>query len=189
MRGLALSQKEASQSPAPSKPKPEAGAPKENVEDLRKALEEERKQNEKCLNRLKYLQADFENFQRRTLNEMRAVSESGVRKLVGELLTVLDELDCALEVGRKMNENKAMVDGVALVRQKLLNILQKEGLTRIDAVGQKLDPRNHEAVLRMDAEPSKDGTIVEEIRAGYMFKEQVIRPSLVKVAVSECKEE
>jgi len=181
-----VSEKEASQSLAPQKPKPEGVAHKEDVEDLKKALEEESKKAEEYLIKLKYLQADFENFQRRTLNEMRAVSDSGVRRLVVELLTVLDELDCALEVGRKMNENKAMVEGVALVRQKLLNILQKEGLARIEAVGQKLDPHKNEAVLRVQAEPSKEGTILEEIRAGYMFKGQVIRPSLVKVAISEC---
>jgi molecular chaperone GrpE len=184
-----VSEKEASQSLAPKKPKPEAVTHKEDVEDLKKALEEERKKTEEYLVKLKYLQADFENFQRRTLNEMRAVSDSGVRRLMVELLTVIDELDCALEVGRKMNENKAMVEGVALVRQKLLNILQKEGLTRIEAVGQKLDPNKNEAVLRVKAEASREGTVLEEIRVGYMFKGQVIRPSLVKVAVSECKEE
>lgn len=182
-----MSEKEGSQSLSPPEPNPKAVLQREDVEDLRKTLEEERKKTEGYMNKLKYLQADFENSQRRVLNEMRAVSDSGVRELVRELLTVIDELDCALEVGNKMHENKAMVDGVALVRQKLLSILQKDGLVKIEAVGQKLDPNKHEAVLTGSAEPFKEGIILEEIRTGYIFRGQVIRPSLVKVAVSESK--
>ncbi|MEM2921770.1 MAG: nucleotide exchange factor GrpE [Candidatus Bathyarchaeia archaeon] len=163
----------------------EAAVNIEDIEALKLALEQEKKKADEYLNRLKYIQADFENFQRRTLSEMKAVSDSGVKRLVTELLPILDELDCALEAGRKMNGNKALVEGVALIRQKLLNILEKEGLTRIETVGKKLDPHKSEAVLKVKAEASKEGTVLEEIRAGYMFKGQVIRPSLVKVAVTE----
>ena len=182
-----MSEKEGSQSLSPPEPNSKTVLQREDVEDLRKSLEEEKKKTEEYMNKLKYLQADFENSKRRVLNEIRAVSDSGVRELVRELLTVIDELDCALEVGKKMHENKAMVEGVALVRQKLLSILQKDGLVKIEAVGQRLDPNKHEAVLRGSAEPSKEGIILEEIRTGYIFKGQVIRPSLVKVAVSENK--
>lgn len=184
-----MSEKEGSQSLSPPEPNPKTVLQREDVEDLRKALEEERKKTEEYVNKLKYLQADFENSKRRVLNEIRAVSDLGVRELMQELLIVIDELDCALDVGKKMHENKAMVEGVALVRQKLFNILHKNGLVKIEAVGQKLDPSKHEAVLRSSAEPSKEGIILEEIRTGYIFKGQVIRPSLVKVAVSESKQE
>ena len=186
-RGLSVSEKEGSQSLSPPEPNSKTVLQREDVEDLRKALEEERKKTEEYMNKLKYLQADFENSKRRVLNEIRAVSDSGVRELVRELLTVIDELDCALEVGKKMHENKAMVEGVGLVRQKLLSILQKDGLVKIEAVGQKLDPNKHEAILRGSADPSQEGTILEEIRTGYIFKGQVIRPSLVKVAISDKK--
>ncbi len=180
-----MSSEEASQPPSPQKPTLETVVHGETIEELKAALEQERKKADEYLVRLRCLQADFENFQRRTLKEMKGVSDSGIKRLVVELLTILDELDCALDVGRRMNENKAMVEGVALVRQKLLNILEKEGLTRIEAIGKKLDPLKNEAVLSVKADPSKEGTVLEEIRAGYMFKGQVIRPSLVKVAVSE----
>ena len=186
-RGLSVSEKEGSQSLSPPEPNSKTVLQREDVEDLRKALEEERKKTEEYMNKLKYLQADFENSKRRVLNEIRAVSDSGVRELVRELLTVIDELDCALDVGKKMHENKAMVEGVGLVRQKLLSILQKDGLVKIEAVGQKLDPNKHEAILRGSADPSQEGTILEEIRTGYIFKGQVIRPSLVKVAISDKK--
>jgi molecular chaperone GrpE len=120
---------------------------------------------------------------------MLRILRKDLEKRKVHLLIVLDELDCALEVGAKMNENKAMIEGMALIRQRLFNILHKEGLERIGVTNQKLDPNKHEAVLRVDTESSKDGTILEEIGAGYMFKGQVLRPSLVKVAVSKGEHE
>ncbi len=182
-----MSEKKGSQSLSPQEPDHKTALQREDVEDPRKALEEERKRTEEYMNKLKYLQADFENYKRRILNETRVVSESRVRELVRELLVVIDELECALEIGKNMRENKAMVEGVALVRQKLLGVLQNEGLAKIEAVGQKLDPNKHEAILRCSTDPSKEGIILEEIRAGYVFKGQVLRPSLVKVAVPESK--
>ena len=75
-----------------------------------------------------------------------------------------------------------MVEGVELVKKKLVSILEKEGLERIEAVGQKFDPNKHEAMIQVPTNDHEEGTIVEEIRPGYAFKGQVIRPSLVKVA-------
>jgi molecular chaperone GrpE len=71
---------------------------------------------------------------------------------------------------------------VELVKKKLVSILEKEGLERIEAVGQKFDPNKHEALMQVQAKDDEEGTIIEEIRPGYVFKGQVIRPSLVKVA-------
>jgi molecular chaperone GrpE len=168
-------------------PAPE-GAEKETVADKReeeliRALEEERRRADDYLNRLKYLQADFENFQKRAKKEINALSEAGVRKVMTELLTILDELDCALEAGRKMGENKAIIEGVEIVRKKLFEIMRKEGVERIQSVGQRFDPNRHEAVVQVHVEDAHVGMVVEEIRPGYAFRGQVIRPSLVKVAV------
>jgi molecular chaperone GrpE len=154
----------------------------EGAEKLAKALSEERKRADDYLNRLKYLQADFENYKRRMSREIPLMSEAGVRRVATELLVVLDELDCALEAGRKSEGNEAVVEGVELVKKKLVSILEKEGLERIEAVGQKFDPNKHEAMIQVPTNDHEEGTIVEEIRPGYAFKGQVIRPSLVKVA-------
>jgi len=150
--------------------------------ELEKALNEQHRLADDYLNRLKYLQADFENYKRRMSREIPSMSEAGVRRVSMELLVVLDELDCALEAGRKSTGNEAVLDGVELVKKKLVSILEKEGLERIEAVGQKFDPNKHEALMQVPAKDDEEGTIIEEIRPGYAFKGQVIRPSLVKVA-------
>jgi len=163
----------------------ETKAPEENsksVEELEKALSEQHKLADDYLNRLRYLQADFENYKRRIEKEIPLKSEAGARRMATELLVVLDELDCALEAGRKAGENEAVVEGVEMVRKKLVSILEKEGLKRIEAVGEKFDPNKHEALMRVESSNEEEGMIVEEIRPGYTFKGQVIRPSLVKVA-------
>lgn len=152
------------------------------VEELEKALNEQHRLADDYLNRLKYFQADFENYKRRMSREIPLMSEAGVRRVATELLVVLDELDCALEAGRKSVGNEGVVEGVELVKKKFVSILEKEGLERIEAVGQKFDPNKHEALMRVETNDQEEGTIVEEIRPGYVFKGQVMRPSLVKVA-------
>ncbi|MCJ7633920.1 nucleotide exchange factor GrpE [Candidatus Bathyarchaeota archaeon] len=152
-----------------------------HIEELEKALSQEKKLADDYLSSLKYLQADFENYKRRINRETPLISEAGVRRMTIELLVVLDELECALSAGRTSKGNEAIVEGVELIEKKLVSILEKEGLTKIEAVGKKFDPNRHEAMMQVKSNDQADGTIVEEIRAGYSFKGQVIRPSLVKV--------
>ncbi len=152
-----------------------------HIEELEKALSQEKKLADEYLCSLKYLQADFENYKRRINRETPLMSEAGVRRVTIELLVVLDELECALSAGRTSKGNEAIVEGLELIEKKLVSILEKEGLTKIEAVGKKFDPNRHEAMMQVKSNDQADGTIVEEIRAGYSFKGQVIRPSLVKV--------
>jgi molecular chaperone GrpE len=160
----------------------------ERVEELKKALSQEKKLADDYLNSLKYLQADFENYKRRINRETPLISEAGVRRMTTELLIVLDELRCALSASRTSKGNEAIVEGVELIEKKLVSILEKEGLTKIEAIGKKFDPNQHEAMMQVKSNDQADGTIVEEIRPGYAFKGQVIRPSLVKVATrKECE--
>ena len=149
--------------------------------ESKQGLNEKERAAEEYLERLKYLQADFENYKRRIAREMPLMSEAGVKRIVTELLTVLDELDCALASARALNGNGSIVEGVEMVDKKLFSILEKEGLTRIVAVGQRFDPNKHEALMKTSTNDFEEGVIVEEIRPGYMFKGQVIRPSMVKV--------
>jgi len=136
---------------------------------------------EECLERLKYLQADFENYKRRIAREAPLMSDAGVKRVVTELLTVLDELDCALASARASKESESIVEGVEMIRRKIFSILEKEGLSKIKAIGERFDPNAHEALMKVSTSDFEEGTVVEEMRPGYMFKGQVIRPSMVKV--------
>lgn len=155
------------------------------VKSLKSHLEKEKKKADDYLNKLKYLQADFENYKKRVKKEINETIRYGNRRLILDLLTVLDELECAVDAG-KQGSRKTLLDGVEITLKKLYNILEREGLSKIEALGNPFNPKKHEAVLRVQTS-EEDGIILEEIRKGFMLNDLVIRPSLVKVAVNTSK--
>jgi molecular chaperone GrpE len=152
----------------------------DEVESLKEALEKERKTSEEYLNKMKYLQADFENYKKRVAREIGDAITFGNQKLITELLTVLDELEYAINAGKNSSNKDALLHGVELILKKLYGLLEKEGLSKIEAVGKAFNPLTHEAVQR-DSGNDGEELIVEEIRAGFTLKGKVIRPSLVKI--------
>ena len=153
------------------------------IESLKKALRDEQEKNKDYLNRLKYLQADFENFQKRTRKEMDDLICYGNQNLILKLLTVMDELEYAIEAGKCSNDEKAITKGVEMTFKKMYEILKGEGLTRVEVIGKNFDPTKHDAVEKIPTKDYMEGIVIEEIRKGYMFKGRAIRPSLVKVAI------
>lgn len=141
-----------------------------------------RRQEDENLLRLKYLQADFENYRKRVEKEARESEEVSLRRFVTGLLRILDELELAVQSARAGNESE-FLDGVKMVYKNFSAALEAEGLERIEAVGKKFDPAYHEAV---ESEPGEEerNVVIAEIRPGYSFRGRVIRPSLVKVGKS-----
>jgi molecular chaperone GrpE len=135
---------------------------------------------------MKYLQADFENYQKRTEREMKQVEERAVLSLVTRLLSVLDELELASANAAKHGEGKVVTEGIKMVYRNLSSVMKTTGLRRIEAVGTPFDPRLHEAVEKVDGSGESD-RVVEEIRSGYTFRGQVLRPSMVKVELAAKK--
>ena len=150
---------------------------------LRDLLAQERQRNEDLVNRMKYLQADFENYQKRTEREMQQVEERAVLGLVTRLLSVLDELELASANVAKHGEGRVVSEGIKMVYRNLNSVMKTAGLRRIEAVGMPFDPRLHEAVEKVDGSGELD-KVVEEIRSGYTFRGQVLRPSMVKVELA-----
>lgn len=155
----------------------------ERAEEL---LGQERKRNEELLTRMKYLQADFENYRKRVEKEMQAVEERSLRGLVARLLTVLDELELAVENAEKPDQEKAVSEGISMVYKNLSAVMKSVGLKRIDSVGMPFDPKLHEAVEKIQGSGERD-TVIEEIRSGYTFGGEVLRPSMVKVELAPKK--
>ena len=153
-----------------------------DVRSLKEQLAQEKKRSEELLVKLKYLQADFENYRKRADKERREVEEASVRGVVLKLLAVLDELGLAVE-NAKSGEGRMLLEGIAMVHKNLITALESEGLQRIKAVGEPFDPRLHDAVEKVNGS-SKEDMVVGEIRSGYTFRGQVIRPSMVKVELA-----
>jgi len=161
----------------------------DRVSQLEEALEHEKARSGDLLRRLQYLQADFENYRKRVEKEMGDVKRLSNERLLSDLLTVKDELDLAFAKARESKQNPVLLEGVNMIQKRLQNILSKEGVERIPGAGSMFDPDYHEAALRVVSDDEEEGTVVEEVRAGYTLKGRVLRPSIVKVAGKQPMEE
>lgn len=134
--------------------------------------------------RLIRLQADFENFRRRSTKERLEVSQYGHQNLVKDLLGTVDNLERAIghARGSGVADLETLLHGVELVQKELLTILGKHGVVRIEAVGKIFDPAIHEAMAQAPDGSVEPNTVVEELQKGYQLRDRLLRPSRVIVA-------
>jgi molecular chaperone GrpE len=153
----------------------------EKIEDLERVLEQTRDQSDEHLRGLQRTAADFANYRRRVEEEREGLSQFSNALLIGKLLAVLDDFDRALDNVPKGIE-EGWVDGVRLVERKLRGMLEAEGVTQIEALGQPFDPNLHEAVVHEETADYPDNQVIGELQRGYRLRDRVLRPSLVRVA-------
>jgi molecular chaperone GrpE len=146
--------------------------------DLGKA----RAEAESYLDDLRRLQADFDNYRKRTLREQTARAASASQALVARLLPVLDNFELAVSAAEQSRDFDRMLKGVEMVFGELREVLEGEGLVKIEAEGKPFDPERHEAVIAVEEEDTEPGMVVDIVRAGYELRGKVLRPAMVKVA-------
>lgn len=159
----------------------------EQLDNLKRQLEGEKAKAEDYLRHWQRAQADFVNFKRRVEQERAELLKYANASLVSRLLSVLDDFDRADRSLPESLHRLSWIEGVLLIRLKLMAILQQEGLVPIEGKGKDFDPLVHEAVI---VEPGVDpgqGKVVEELQPGYKLGDRVIRPALVKVGRLEEK--
>jgi molecular chaperone GrpE len=162
--------------------------PQGQMQDLEERLVQEQKAQE-YFRQLKYLQADFENYRKRTERELNELTVRCNEKLVAELLCVIDDLERALDSGKETEDASALLKGVEMIHKNLTRMLEREGLERIDAVGKIFDPKFHEIVVEIPRNDCEEGLVLEEVRKGFVFKGRVLRPCMVNVSCIGDKEE
>jgi molecular chaperone GrpE len=145
-------------------------------------LEKARAEAESYLDDLRRLQADFDNYRKRTLREQTARTASASQALVAKLLPVLDNFELAVSAAEQSRDFDRMLKGVEMVLGALREVLEGEGLVKIEAEGKPFDPERHEAVIAVEQEGSEPGMVVDIVRAGYELGGKVLRPAMVKVA-------
>jgi len=146
------------------------------------ALKEEREKSENHLRRLKYLQADFENYRKRMEKTLNDIVQMGKERIISGLLSAFDELEMAVRVGSETENKQALIEGVEMTLKKMRTALTQEGLLRIESVGRMFNPDLHEVAEKIPTDKYDANTIIEEVRTGYMLGDKVIRPSVVKIA-------
>ena len=146
-------------------------------EDDTAALEAQLKEKS---DRILRLQADFENFRRRTAKEKEELAAVITQNLLTDLLPLLDNFERAMAV--EQSDGEAFQKGVEMIFTQLREVLDKHGLEGIEAEGKPFDPNVHQAVMRVENPDVEDGTITQVLQKGYQAKGRVIRPAMVQVA-------
>jgi molecular chaperone GrpE len=130
--------------------------------------------------------AEVENTRRRLERDKQDATAYAVTGFARDLLGVADNLKRALEaIPHDVREDetiKKIVTGVEMTEKELQSIMGRHGIARVESVGQKLDPNKHQAMLEVEHDEHEPGTIVQELQAGYVIKDRLLRPALVTVA-------
>ncbi len=149
------------------------------IEEMKKLLGEKEEEIKALQEKMLYLQADFENFKKLKAKERLETLKFGNEALLKEFIPVVDNLEMALNHVSTSDDYKSIAEGVKLTLNEFLKVLEKAGVTRIDAVGQKFDPNLHEAFYQEERDDIEPETVISEFQKGYLLNERLIRPSRV----------
>ena len=156
------------------------GRSRPDTSTLARELEESKRDKDKYYDLLLRKQAEFDNYRKRTERERAESGLAGAREVLQRLLPVLDNMERALRTGGASSD--PLRKGIELVHQQFLDLLKKEGVQPIEALGAHFDPRLHEAVEVLDVPGFEADMILEEMQKGYTFNDRLLRPALVKVS-------
>ncbi|ANU25573.1 nucleotide exchange factor GrpE [Planococcus versutus] len=148
--------------------------PVDELQELRDQLEAEQ-------NKYLRLLADYDNFKRRTQKDKELANKFRAQSLLTDILPVLDNFERALSVPTKSEESASLLKGVEMVQKSLVEAVKSEGLEKIEALGQPFDPNFHQAVMQEKDDNAEAGTVLQELQTGYLLKDRVLRPAMVKV--------
>lgn len=152
----------------------------EEVSEKKNKKDKKDAQIEDLTDRIKRQMAEFENFRRRSEKEKTQMYEIGAKSILEKILPVVDNFERGL-MGMEESEDP-FAQGMQMIYKQLMTSLSEAGVTPIEAVGKEFDPEYHNAVMHVEDEAFGENEVVEELQKGYMYRETVIRHSMVKVA-------
>lgn len=149
---------------------------------FKKKKDKKDEQIEELNDRLKRQMAEFENFRKRTEKEKAQMFDMGARTVVEKILPVVDNFERGLAAVPEEQKEDAFVQGMDKTYKHMMSMLEEAGVTPIEAVGKEFDPNFHNAVMHVEDEELGDNVVAEELQKGYMYRDTVVRHSMVKVA-------
>ena len=156
----------------------------EEPEKMKKKKKKEKWEEriEELEDRVKRQMAEFDNFRKRTEKEKAHMYEVGAKDVIEKILPVVDNFERGLASVPEDQKSDPVIDGMEKVYRQLMTILTDLGVTPIEAVGEEFDPNYHNAVMHVEEEELGENVVAEEFQKGYMYRDTVIRHSMVKVA-------
>lgn len=152
------------------------------IEELENVIEERDATIKKLQDDMLYLQADFENFKKIKAREKQDLLQYGNERLIKEILPVIDNLERALDHAPQAEDAQGIGKGVELTLNELLKVLEKSGVTRVDAIGKPFDPTFHEAYCQEERDDVEPDTVISEFQKGYLLNGRLLRPSVVSIS-------
>ncbi len=136
---------------------------------------------EELTDQVKRQMAEFDNFRKRTEKEKSQMYEIGAKSIIEKVLPIVDNFERGLAAVPQENQDDAFVDGMNLIYKQMLTMLEEADVRPIEAVGKEFDPNLHNAVMQMESEEYESGIVAQELQKGYMYRDSVVRHSMVAV--------
>ena len=148
---------------------------------FKKKKDKKDEQIEELNDKLKRQMAEFDNFRKRTEKEKTQMYDMGAKSIIEKILPVIDNFERGLAAVPEEQREDAFVVGMDKVYRQMLTELDASGVKPIEAVGQEFDPNFHNAVMQVESEEYDSGVVAQELQKGYMYKDSVVRHSMVAV--------
>ena len=162
-----------------------AEADAEETEDkkgfFKKKKDKKDEQIEELTDRVKRQMAEFENFRKRSEKEKAQMFDMGAKTIIEKILPVVDNFERGFQTVQDEDKEDAFVKGMDMVYKQLMQELNNAGVTEIEAVGKEFNPDFHNAVMQVESEEFESGIVAAEFQKGYMYKDSVVRHSMVSV--------
>lgn len=155
-----------------------------DIKELEQEIELLRNSVEETQNGYLRVMADFDNYRKRQREETARMASSACEGLIVKLLPIIDNFDRTLKAADAEHSYESLVEGVTLTLRQVREMLERQGLEPIEAVGQEFNPEFHEALMRVETDEYPENTIIDELEKGYTMNGRVIRPARVRVAVA-----
>ena len=136
---------------------------------------------EELTDQVKRQMAEFENFRRRTEKEKTQMYEVGAKSIIEKILPVVDNFERGLAAVPEEQKNDAFVEGMDKIYKQMMTVFEEMGVKPIEAVGKEFDPEYHNAVMQVESEEYESGVVAQELQKGYMYRDSVVRHSMVAV--------
>ena len=137
---------------------------------------------EELQDKVKRQMAEFDNFRKRTEKEKASMYEIGAREIIEKILPVVDNFERGLAAVPEEEKDSPFADGMTKIYKQMMTVFEEMGVKAIDAVGEEFNPDYHNAVMHVEDEEAGENVVVEEFQKGYLYKDHVVRHSMVKVA-------
>ena len=161
---------------------PEGAAKEEKKGFFKKKKDPRDEKIEELTDRVKRQMAEFENFRKRTEKEKSTMYEMGARDIIERMLPVIDNFERGLATIPEEEKGSPLAEGMEKIYKQFRKTLEEAGVKAIEAAGQEFDPNFHNAVMHVDDENLGENVVVEELQKGYLYRDSVVRHSMVKVA-------